>query len=146
MFEQLFSFSNPAVYFWLLMMILPQWRVVKFLASKGVFPIYLATLYTIGLVTVIMDGGLGFVSDFGSADGVIRLMSDPQFAIICWIHILCFDQAIGHYIYQDNMKHRYIPLPLQSVILFSTLMFGPCGFLIYLISRTISKRFIQKAN
>jgi hypothetical protein len=141
MFEQLFTFANPAVYFWLLMMFLPKWRVTKFLANKGVFPFYLALLYTVGIITVIINGGFAFVKDFGSAEGVIQLLSTPDFALLTWIHLLCFDQAIGHYVYQDNMQHRYVALSVQSVLLFATLLFGPFGFLCYLILKTIRKRF-----
>lgn len=133
----LFSFSNPAVYFWVLLIFLPQWRLTQFLTKNTVFPLYLATLYTIGIMIVIADQGLSFVQDFASAQGVIHLLAQPSFALLCWLHILCFDQAIGHFIYQDNMKHRYIPLPVQSIILFVTLMFGPLGFLTYVIIRKV---------
>lgn len=51
--------------------------------------------------------------------------------VIVWIHILAFDQAIGAYIYTENMKHRKIAIPLQSVILFFTLWFGPVDYLLY---------------
>jgi hypothetical protein len=141
MFEQLFTFANPVLFFWLLMMFLPKWRVTIFLANKGVFPFYLALLYTVGIITVIINEGFGFVMEFGSAEGVIQLLSIPDFALLCWIHILCFDQAIGHYIYHDNMQHRYVSLPIQSIILFATLLFGPFGFLCYLILKTVRKQF-----
>ena len=139
MFEMLFSFSNPVVFFWILLIFLPKWRLTQLLAKNIVFPIYLATVYTIGVVMAIADQGLSFVQDFGSAQGVIHLLAQPSFALLSWIHILCFDQAIGHFIYQDNMKNRYIPLPVQSVILFGTLMLGPLGFLTYIIVRTVCK-------
>jgi hypothetical protein len=63
------------------MILLPAWRVTKFLAHWAVFPIYLAVLYSIGIMIAIGDGGLGFVRDFSSAGGVVRLLSSPDFAI-----------------------------------------------------------------
>lgn len=140
MIETIFSINGIAMLGWMLLILLPKWRVTRFLANKAVFPIYLALLYSIGIMTAIAEGGLGFVRDFGSPEGVIRLLSLPDFALLVWLHILCFDQAVGHYVYRDNMAHRYVPLPVQSVLLFLILMFGPFGFLCYLAIRAFRKK------
>ncbi|MEW9701408.1 ABA4-like family protein [Paenibacillus sp. SI8] len=139
MFVQLFALASIATPFWLLMILLPKWRLTQFLANTAIFPIFLAVLYAVGIITAIAGSGFGFVQDFGSAAGVIRLLASPDFALLVWLHILCFDQAIGHYVYRDNMQHRYVPLPVQSVLLFFILMFGPLGFLCYLGLRAIRK-------
>ena len=34
------------------------------------------------------------------------------------------------------MHHRYVPIPVQSVILFLTFMLGPLGFLSYYVIRS----------
>jgi len=140
MFELLFALAGPAIVLWGLLILLPAWRVTRFVAKTAIFPVYLTVLYTIGIIAAIAESGLGFVRDFGSAEGVIRLLADPDFALLVWIHILCFDQAVGHYVYRDNMEHRYVPLPVQSVLLFLTLMFGPFGLLCYLTLKAIRKR------
>lgn len=140
MIETLFSFNSLAMLGWVLLILLPSWRVTRFIANSAVFPIYLALLYAIGMISIIAETGLGFVSDFGSAEGVIGLLSSPDFVLLVWLHVLCFDQVVGHYVYQDNMEHRYVPLPIQSILLFLILMFGPFGFLCYLTIRTFRKR------
>jgi hypothetical protein len=122
------------------MILLPSWRVSRFLANTVVFPIFLATLYATGIIMSIGSSGFGFVQDFGSAKGVTYLLSNPDFALLVWLHLLCFDQAVGHYVYRDNMENRYVPLPVQSVLLFFIFMFGPLGFLCYLALRLIRKR------
>lgn len=139
MYYLLYSFASIAILVWLLMILLPAWRVTRFLVNSAVFPIYLAILYSIGIIIAIASSGVGFMQDFGSAEGVIHLLSDPGFALIVWIHILSFDQFIGHYVYKDNMEHRYVPLPVQSLLLFLILMLGPFGFLCYLSLRKIRK-------
>ncbi|MFC0215831.1 ABA4-like family protein [Paenibacillus chartarius] len=146
MYETLFSLSSPAMVFWILLIVLPFWRVTRWLANSAIFPIYLAALYAVGIIAAILSNGLGFVSDFNSSEGIIRLLSNPDFALIVWIHVLCFDQAVGHYVYRDNMEHRYVPLPLQSVLLFFVLMFGPVGFLCYLILREVRRRGKRSAG
>ncbi|MDR6227317.1 ABA4-like family protein [Desmospora profundinema] len=139
LYETLFALTSVAMPFWLLMILLPSWRVTRLLASLAVFPLYLAVLYAVGLVTAIGDTGFGFIQDFGSAEGVIRLLSHPDFALLAWIHLLCFDLAIGHSIYRDNMEHHYVPRPVQSILLFLVLMFGPFGWLCYLAIRRIRR-------
>ncbi|GFN33980.1 ABA4-like family protein [Paenibacillus xylaniclasticus] len=136
----LFSMNGIAMLGWLLMIVLPKWRLTRLVANTAIFPIYLALLYTIGMITVIAEGGLGFVNDFGSSDGVVRLLSDPDFALLVWLHLLCFDQSIGLYVYRDNMVHHYVTLLVQSVLLCSILMFGPFGFLCYLVIRGLRQR------
>ncbi|MED0970750.1 ABA4-like family protein [Bacillus paramycoides] len=140
MYEKLFSLAGIAILLWLLLILLPMWRVTRFLADIAIFPMYLAALYAIGIIMAIVDSGFGFVQDFGSAEGVIRMLSKPDFALLVWLHLLCFDQAIGHYVYRDNMEHRYVPIPMQSIFLFLILMFGPLGLLCYLVLRQVRKR------
>jgi hypothetical protein len=122
------------------MIVLPTWRVTRFLADLKIFPIYLAILYIVGIITVILMDGIGFMQYFSSAAGVIQLLSEPNFALLVWIHLLCFDLFVGHSIYQENLEYRYIPLPLQSIILFLTLMFGPLGLLTYVVLRKVRNR------
>ncbi|MCW9134114.1 ABA4-like family protein [Bacillus paramycoides] len=140
MYEKLFSLAGIAILLWLLLILLPTWRVTRFLADIAIFPVYLAALYAIGIIMAIVDSGFGFVQYFGSAEGVIRLLSKPDFALLVWLHLLCFDQAIGHYVYRDNMEHRYVSIPMQSIFLFLILMFGPLGLLCYLVLRQVRKR------
>lgn len=140
MYEKLFSLASIAMLLWLLLILLPMWRVTRFLTNITIFPMYLAALYAIGIITAIVGSGFGFVQDFGSAEGVIRLLSKPDFALLVWLHLLCFDQAIAHYVYRDNMEHRYVSIPMQSVLLFLILMFGPLGLLCYLVLRKVRKR------
>ena len=70
----------------------------------------------------------------------LRLLRTESVALVAWIHILVFDQVIAHLIYRDNMTHRFVPVPLQSVILFLTLMLGPLGFLTYWLFRVARSR------
>jgi hypothetical protein len=87
-----------------------------------------------------METGLGVMRDFGTAEGVTLLLKRQDVALVAWIHILAFDQLVGLLIYRENMERRYVPLPVQSVLLFLTLMFGPVGFLAYYLLRLLKQR------
>jgi hypothetical protein len=131
----LFNLAGPAVVAWLLLIFAPTWRGTRWLARTAIVPALLCLLYVIGIVALISNAGFGFVQDFGSADGVARLMAQRDIALVAWIHFLAFDQIIGILIYRDNMQRRFVPIPVQSVILFLTLMLGPLGFLSYYMIR-----------
>jgi hypothetical protein len=140
MYRTLFDVAGLAMLGWLLLILLPGWKVTRRIAETAVFPVYLCVLYAVGIAAVIAEMGPGFMRDFGSADGVLALLATGPVALVAWIHILAFDQLVGVLIYRDNIKHRFVPLPVQSVLLVMTLMLGPLGFLAYWAVRTIRTR------
>lgn len=135
MYRTLFDVAGIAMIGWALVIFLPTWRVTRRLAETAVFPVFLAILYLVGVGSVIATDGPGFMSDFSSANGVLGLLATESVALIVWIHILAFDQLVGVLIYRDNMRYRFLPIPVQSVVLFATLMLGPIGFLTYWVAR-----------
>lgn len=140
MHVRLFDLAGLAIVAWLLLIFLPKWSVTRFVARTAIFPVFISVLYVVGVVPLLMGTGLGVMRDFGTAEGVTRLLTRQEVALVAWIHILAFDQLVGLYIYRENMERRYVPLPVQSVILFFTLMFGPVGFLAYYVLRLLRRR------
>jgi hypothetical protein len=139
MYGFLFNLAGIAILGWLLLIVLPAWKVTRWIAETAVFPVFLASVYVLGITPLLMQTGPGIMGDFGSAEGVTRLLTNPDVALVAWIHILAFDQVVGMMIYRENMQHRYVPLPVQSVLLLATLMFGPVGFLTYYVLRAWSR-------
>lgn len=139
MYVALFNLAGIAILGWLLLILLPRWKVTRWIAETAVFPVFLSIIYVLGIVPLLMQTGPGIMADFGSAEGVTRLLTNPDIALVAWIHILAFDQVVGMMIYRENMQHRYVPLPVQSVLLAATLMFGPAGFLTYYVLRAWSR-------
>lgn len=140
MITTLFDLAGLAVFGWALMILLPGWSVTKRLVEWTAFPVAVSAIYVVGIVAVLAETGIGVVGDFGSAQGVVGLMVDPNVALIAWIHLLAFDHLVGVFIFRDNLRHSVVPLPVQSVILFLTLMFGPVGFLAYWTVRVARRR------
>jgi hypothetical protein len=139
MYFLLFDVAGVAMLGWLLLIVLPAWRVTRWVAERSVFPVFLSVLYLAGILPLVAQLGPGIMRDFGSAEGVIRLLANPDVALVAWIHILAFDQAVALMIYRDNMRERYLPLPVQSIVLVFTLMFGPLGYVGYLALRRLSR-------
>jgi hypothetical protein len=140
MYPTLFHLAGLALVGWALLIFLPGWKITRWFAETVFFPFYLCILYLVGVVPLLVAAGPGVVADFGSVEGVLGLLRDPDIALIAWIHILAFDHLIGVFIFRDNMRHRFVPLPVQSVILLFTLMLGPVGFVTYWVIRVVKKR------
>jgi hypothetical protein len=135
MYRSLFALSGLGIFGWFLLIFFPKWRVTRRVADSAIFPAYVALIYAAGIALVLEEMGAGFMADFATADGVLRLLASEPIALVAWIHILAFDQVVAHLIYRDNMRHRFVPVWVQSILLFVTLMLGPLGFLAYWLVR-----------
>jgi hypothetical protein len=140
MYRLLFDLAGFAIVGWLPLIFAPKWRLTRRIAESAIFPAYLAALYLVGAAAVLAELGPGIMADFGSAEGVLGILRMESVALIAWIHILTFDQVVAILIYRDNMRHRLLPLPVQSVLLVLTLMFAPIGFLAYWLVRLLRGR------
>jgi hypothetical protein len=138
--DLIFKIANLGVLpFWLLLAFAPRntglVRLV-FVGGSGLLALLYSVLI-IGLMSGGLDGGGSGDAprpDFTTLAGVMALFDTPGGATIGWIHYLAFDLFVGVWIARNADRHginRIIQLP----ILFFTLMFGPMGLLIYLITR-----------
>src|SRR5712691_8541031 len=127
--------------FWGLMILLPRWRwTTRILRSRFVIAA-LAALYTALALPRLAEIWPGVSRP--TLDGVAALLGSPAGATIAWIHFLAFDLFVGRWIYLDSQE-RGISSWIISPLLFLTLMFGPLGFLSYLIVRTGYAVFIHR--
>ncbi len=129
--ETLFSWSgNLAMIGWLLLMFSPKrWEWVLF-AAGILIPALLGALYG-GLMMAYFAGVDG--GGYGSFAAVRALFASDEALLAGWIHYLAFDLAIGSMIARRadaSGLSRLIQLP----ILFFTFMFGPLGFLLFVLT------------
>jgi hypothetical protein len=128
----IFSFANmTAMPMWLLMIILPKWKVTRFLIDYKVIPILLSVTYAFYIIQSLLGGG-GL--DFGSLESVMILFTKEDAVLAGWVHYLAFDLLVGMWILNQNKTlkiHQLIIAPC----LFGTFMLGPIGFLLFMIVR-----------
>jgi len=118
---------------WILMAILPKWKVTRFLIDYKIVPLLLAIVYAIYISLAIQIGGW---MDFGSLTSVMSLFTEEHAVLAGWVHYLAFDLLIGMWILDQNKKldiHQLLIIPC----LFGTFMFGPLGFLLFTIIKTL---------
>ena len=131
--ETLFKLSGLAVLpFWALMIFLPRWSATKRLMSSPLVCAVPAALYAALVIPRFGEVWLA-VSD-PELSGVAALLGSPVGATVGWLHFLAFDLFVGRWIYLDG-RERGVPAWAMAPALFLTLMFGPCGFLLYLLAR-----------
>ena len=129
--DLLFSITNNlALIGWVMLAILPGRRWVPDVVTGRVIPMALASVYAAIVVTTFF----GADGNFSSLDGVARLFSNRWLLLAGWVHYLAFDLLIGTWETRDAHE-RGLPHLLLVPCLFLTLMFGPAGWLLYLVVR-----------
>lgn len=71
--------------------------------------------------------------------GIQALLGSPAGATAGWVHFLAFDLFVGRWAYLDSRKIG-LSAWFTSPILFFVLMFGPLGFILYLIAREVKTK------
>lgn len=125
--------NNLAMPMWLLLLILPKWKVTRFLIDYKVVPLLLSLFYVYFMISHIQSGG-GL--DFGSLSSVMALFTMENAVMAGWVHYLAFDLLIGMWMVNQN-RNLGIHQLLMAPCLFATFMLGPVGFLLFMILKTI---------
>jgi hypothetical protein len=118
--------------FWLLMIVLPDWRVTRTVIGSPWIAAPAAALY-LALVLPGLPGVLGAVAS-PSLEAIAPMLGTPEGATVAWVHFLAFDLFVGRWVYLDARARGMTPW-ITSPLLFLTLMLGPAGLLAYLLVR-----------
>jgi ABA DEFICIENT 4-like len=129
--DQIFSIANAvAALSWLLLAVLTTRAWVTEIVTARIVPAIFAVAY----IAIIVSAFPGANGSFSSLAGVAALFANPWLLLAGWLHYLAFDLLIGTWEARDAME-RKIPRLLLVPCLFLTFMFGPAGWLIYLLVR-----------
>ncbi|MEM0969038.1 MAG: ABA4-like family protein [Verrucomicrobiota bacterium] len=136
--EVIFKLANTLALLGWLLLIASRWiRALRFLVTAAVVPLLLGVAYVIMVVLEMpkADGG------FDSLAGVMTLFENPRMVLVGWLHFLAFDLLIGTWIWQDA-ERKGVPWLAALPALFFTFLFGPAGFLLYILIRAgVSRSF-----
>ena len=129
--EQIFSVVNLlAILSWLLITVLPRWRLTAKIVLNGAIPLLLSVAYLVLIVLFFGNAEGGF----DSLANVMKLFTNEWAVLAGWIHYLAFDLFVGSWEVKDaqanGISHWFI---IPCLVL--TFLFGPIGFLLYRILR-----------
>lgn len=131
--SQIFSLAGTiAALQWLILIILPKWRITQWLIRNPVIPVLLSVIYCIYIAGFFYTPGGGY----NSLQQVRTLFADDRLLLAGWVHYLAFDLLIGFCIVRSSQE-RSVPHWLIIPSLMLTFMFGPCGYLLYQIIKRI---------
>ncbi|ALM07032.1 hypothetical protein SB49_03855 [Sediminicola sp. YIK13] len=131
---EIFSIVNTiALPMWLLMIVVPKWKPTRFLIDYKVIPLLLALVYAFYIFQTLQIGGW---MDFSNLASVMTLFTEENAILAGWVHYLAFDLLVGMWILDENKKLGIHQL-LLAPCLIGTFMFGPLGFLLFMIIRGI---------
>ncbi len=131
--EGLFSIVNPiALVGWILLIVLPRQRWVANIAAAWAIPGLLAIIYVVVIGTHI----IGSPGGFSSLPAVATLFANPWLLLGGWIHYLAFDLFVGSWEARDARERGVPHLALMPCLLL-TFLFGPAGWLLYLLARRV---------
>lgn len=129
--EQVFSIANGvSVLCWLALALLPDRRWVTDVVTGKAAPALFAVAY-IAIVILLFPRAEG---SFSTLAGVAALFADPWLLLAGWLHYLAFDLLIGTWEARDSVE-RGVPRWALVPCLFLTLMFGPLGWMLYMVAR-----------
>ncbi len=134
--HDLFSLLNAiALGTWVLLALFPSRRWVAGVLAGWAVPAFFALVY-VGIVAVTLPGSEG---GFSSLSGVSALFTNPWILLAGWTHYLAFDLLVGAWEVRDSVERR---MPHWRVLpcLALTFLFGPAGWLLYLIARRFPLR------
>lgn len=133
--DTLFQITNPlALAGWVALVLSPLAPRVAYAVAFAI-PAALSLLYA-GLVLAFWAGAEG---GFGALADVMTLFTQTEIALAGWVHYLAFDLLVGLWITR-TARARAIPHLFIMPCLGLTFLFGPAGFLSFLILATALRK------
>lgn len=134
MFNIVFYLAAP---FWLLMIVLPNWKWTHKIVSSPLIALPAAAVY---LVVILPNlGELLPALTNPTPDSIGAALAGPAGLAAGWAHFIAFDLFVGRWAYLDARDRGVHPLVMVPVLLLTILM-GPVGFLAYLGVRALPWR------
>jgi hypothetical protein len=131
--------NNGILVFWLLLIVAPRWRGTALAVHSIAVPLVLGLAYLWLFARVWLGGEGAPGTSYFTLPGVMALFDSPTGAVMGWIHYLVFDLFVGAWEARDAATlgmPRWMVVPCLVV----TLMAGPVGLALYLVSRIMLRR------
>lgn len=133
--------SNTALLGWVVLVVAPRWRWSARLIAPVLIPGLLAALYATLVVTQFGHSSGGF----SSLPAVAQLFQNRQILLAGWVHYLAFDLFVGSWEVREATRIG-IAHVLVIPCLILTFLFGPVGWLLFLVIRSLKTRSVGMSS
>jgi len=136
---QLFNGANIFVLpFWALMILLPNWKVTRWVMESYLPFVFLAGIYLYLFVSSITPENAQALSNPQLAD-IAQFFAEPKAAATGWIHFLVMDLFVGRWIYLEGQRTDIWTFHSLALCLFA----GPLGLLSHILTAWIRQIFFR---
>ena len=132
-FKSIFLYFNYGVIpFWLMMVLIPNWKITKILVNSVIIPLILAIAYVYVIYkTILLDESLLQIFQlYLNLDNLYTLFSIESFLLVFWLHFLALNIFLGSWISSDGIKYG-MPRGLVFFPLILVYFAGPVGLVLY---------------
>lgn len=131
--SSIFQFGNSFVLLgWILLIFVPNWKFTQIIILNGIIVLF-SVIYAF---LILKDIGDFKADSFSTLANVKQLFQNDNAVAAGWFHYLAFDLFVGAYIVRTAQKLN-ISRWWATLALPFTFMFGPMGYLIFIIIKTI---------
>lgn len=135
----IFSLGNSCILLgWILLIFLPNWKYTQASILNGLIVLY-ALVYT---YLILKDIGDFRADSFSSLANVKALFQNDNAVAAGWFHYLAFDLFVGAYIVRKSISLG-ISRVFYTLALPFTFMFGPMGYLIFFIIKSLKTKSLM---
>ena len=135
----IFSLGNSCILIgWILLIFLPNWKYTQASILNGLIVLY-AVVYT---YLILKDIGDFRADSFSSLANVKALFQNDNAVAAGWFHYLAFDLFVGAYIVRKSISLG-ISRVFYTLALPFTFMFGPMGYLMFFIIKSLKTKSLK---
>lgn len=138
----IFSICNKVILLgWVLLIFLPNWKYTQAIILNGLIVLF-SGIYAF---MILKDFGNFNPDSFSTLANVKALFQNDDAVAAGWIHYLAFDLFVGAYIVKKS-KQIGLSRVLYTLTLPFTFMFGPLGYLLFVIFKTIKTKSLNDTH
>lgn len=136
----IFSLGNSCILIgWILLIFLPKWKYTQVSILNGLIVLY-SVVYA---YLILKDIGDFRADSFSTLANVKALFQNDNAVAAGWFHYLAFDLFVGAYIVRKSISLG-ISRWLYTLALPFTFMFGPMGYLIFFIIKSLKTKSLSE--
>lgn len=118
--------------FWLLLFIVPNSGISKFLLNSILLPLIFSVMYVYLVYQAFLldEDFFEIFKLYTSLENLISIFSSKSFLLIFWLHFVILNILLGTWITRDNIKYN-MPKALIILALVMVYFTGPLGLVFY---------------
>jgi uncharacterized membrane protein len=133
---KIFQIGNSFIILgWILLVFVPKWKHTQSIVLNGIIALY-SLVYS---YLILKDIGDFNPESFNSLANVKALFQNDNAVAAGWFHYLAFDLFVGAYIVRKSITLG-ISRILYTLALPFTFMFGPMGYLIFFLIKSLKTK------